>query len=240
MAETPDATSLSVAIQRMAQVLFDEHALDSLLQLVVTLAPGCIQPADAASVSLLREGPRFETSHATSDEVIEIDGVQYASHEGPCVTAIETGEATTFDGASPPGHWPDFTRAALGSGVASVLSMPLTVQGRTLGALNLYSHLAGAAGNWDREAATGFVAHASVALANAVAFADSTRTARQLEAALLTRDLIGQAKGILMAREGCDADEAFGRLRSMSQKANRKLRDIASEVAESAGPMASS
>lgn len=235
MAEASESEhSLSAAIQRMAQVLYDEHAVDSLLQLIVSLAPVCIDPTDAASVSLLREGHRFETSNATSDEVIHIDRVQYETHEGPCVSAIESGGATVFDAADPPEAWPNFTRAATGSGVVSVLSMPLTVRERTLGALNLYSHLPGAGGAWDRATATDFVAHASVALANAAAFADSTRMARQLEEALLTRDVIGQAKGIMMVREGCDADQAFSRLRDMSQQANRKLRDIAAEVVDNA------
>ncbi len=235
VADAAAERSLPAAIQRMARVVYDEHAVDSLLQLIVSLAPVCIEPTDAASVSLLREGPRFETANATSDEVIDIDRVQYDTHEGPCVTAIDSGRPTLFDAAAPPEAWPNFTRVATGSGVASVLSMPLTLRDRTLGALNLYSHAPGAAAAWDRTTADEFVDHASVVLANAAAFADSTRTARQLEEALLTRDVIGQAKGILMAREGCDADAAFGRLRSMSQQANRKLREIAVEVVESTG-----
>ncbi|MCU1457767.1 MAG: antitermination regulator [Actinomycetia bacterium] len=228
--------TLSAVIQSMARVLYDEHAVDSLLHLIVTFAPRSIAPTDAASVSLLREGPRFETANATSEEVIEIDRVQYSTQEGPCVTAIKTGEPYLYDAANPPEDWPNFTGVATSSGVVSVLSMPLILRERTLGALNLYSHLPGAAELWDRVTATEFVDHASVVLANAAAFADSARTARQLEEALQTRDVIGQAKGILMVRDGCDADEAFRRLRVISQRANRKLREIAVEVVESAGP----
>ena len=52
----------------------------------------------------------------------------------------------------------------------------------------------------------------------------------QLHDALETRDVIGQAKGILMAAEGITDDDAFMILVRASQRANRKLRDIAGDV----------
>jgi hypothetical protein len=102
------------------------------------------------------------------------------------------------------------------------------VAGDTLGALNLHSKAANAFGEASRTVGLVFAAHAAVALSSAI-------HDEQMEDALQSRDVIGQAKGILMAREGVDAQEAFDMLRRASQRLNVKLRDVASGVIDRSG-----
>jgi GAF domain-containing protein len=112
----------------------------------------------------------------------------------------------------------------------SSLSIPLQVRGETLGALNLYSKTLSAFEGTGAANADLFGEHAAVAVANAYTFANALRLSENLKEALKSRELIGEAKGILMAREGVTEDEAFEMLRRASQRANLKLRDIAQEL----------
>jgi GAF domain-containing protein len=116
--------------------------------------------------------------------------------------------------------------------MSSVLSTPFIVQERPIGALNLYSASVVAFGAEEAEVASLFAAQASSLLANASAFSITRESNMNLERALESRDVIGQAKGILMAREGCTADEAFDLLRRESQQRNEKVIDIARRLVD--------
>ena len=118
-------------------------------------------------------------------------------------------------------------------GVASVLAIPFVPMGEPIGTLNIYGTTAGCFGDDDVEIASMFAGQAAIVIANSVAFSTAQTTNTQLSEALESREVIGQAKGILMERERCSADEAFGLLRGVSQRTNRKLRDVAQEVVDS-------
>lgn len=154
-----------------------------------------------------------------------MDAVQYETDQGPCLDAIREHETFKTDDLAKEDRWPKFSsRAAEETGVASMLSFRLFAEADTMGALNLYSKQRGA---FDEEAlAVGsvFATHAAVALAGA-------QHDEQMEKALRGRDVIGQAKGILMAQQHVTADEAFDILRRASQSMNIKLRELAERVA---------
>jgi len=122
-------------------------------------------------------------------------------------------------------RWPDFTRRALDLGIRSMLSFQLYVAEDTLGALNLYSDQAAAFTDESENIGLLFAAHAALAMAGARNHDDLTR-------ALSMRDLIGQAKGILMERHRLTADQAFALLVRASQRTNTKLTDIARNLAD--------
>ncbi len=227
----------AAAIDRLSGVLIDDVTLDSVMQLVIVTAAASIAPCDAASVSVLSgNGARFATINSTSPEVVTIDRVQYTTGQGPCVTTMREGTIVVVDLDDEGPQWPGFVTAARERGVTSIFSSPLSVRGKTSGALNLYSHQREACGNWDHQPIAAFAASASVLLANATAFATSAEKNAQLEQALVTRELIGQAKGILMQRHDLNAEEAFDRLRIASQNANRKLRDVAQDIVDGKDP----
>jgi len=107
--------------------------------------------------------------------------------------------------------------------VESILSFRLFAEEDTMGSLNLYSTKPAAFGDEARELGAVFAAHAAVALSGA-------RKEEQLHEALQSRDVIGQAKGLLMARQNVTSDEAFDMLRKASQRLNVKLTAIATQV----------
>ena len=121
-------------------------------------------------------------------------------------------------------RWPQFAQRAHEAGARSMLSFQLYVEGDNLGALNLCNHQAGAFDDESEQVGLLFASHA------AVAFADA-RKQDELVRAIDSRDLIGQAKGILMERYSVDGDQAFRVLTRVSQHTHRKLRDVAEELA---------
>ena len=221
-------------LPELSGLLLSEQTVSDLLDMVVALAVSAVDGVDGASVSVLvSDAPRFETANASSAPVRAVDEAQYERAQGPCVEAIRSGHEVVI--SLPVEHWPQFSEQAVQAGMASVWSLPLRARDRTSGALNLYSKRAGP---WDGPAATvarGLAAQAAVVLANAASLASSELANHHLEQALESRDLIGQAKGIIMAREGVSADDAFDILRRASQRNGGKLRDIAVEVVAQLG-----
>jgi GAF domain-containing protein len=110
------------------------------------------------------------------------------------------------------------------------LSVPLVVGGDGIGALNIYCRQASGFSAADEALAAPFASHASVALANARVYWRTQRLADQLQEALSTRGVIEQAKGIIIAQQGCSADQAFQLLVEMSQRSHVKLHDVASDL----------
>ena len=127
-------------------------------------------------------------------------------------------------------RWPEFSTVAAKAGVHSVLAVPLVAGNEPIGALNLYSKTPGGYDEADEETAVLFSEQAAVACANAEVYWRTYSLTEHLREALESRDVIGQAKGILMARRNCTADAAFEALRQASQHRNIKLRDIAEQV----------
>jgi GAF domain-containing protein len=231
VAERPD-DELTRAVIGLAGIVLGEGTLDTVLELVSSLARSSIQDVHGVSVTL-RQAERVETRYATGELVAALDGVQYRERQGPCMTAMEVGRPQNVSLAEMETRWPRFAAAAGDAGIGRVLSVPLHVQGRPIGAMNLYAREGDGFGPADESRARLFAHHASVVLANAAAFATAEARASQLLEALESRDVIGQAKGIIMAREGCDAEEAFDVLRRASQRTHKKLRDLAQEVVDS-------
>lgn len=224
------STPLSESLDRMAGVVLTNQNLDGVLRYLVSLAEAGIPGADGVSVTLSATD-RLESRHATSDDVTGADQAQYASGNGPCLQATSTASTVRAHIADSRSQWPEFADQSMSAGFTEVLSVPLRVGAGAFGSLNLYSRGQGFDEDGTRDAEL-FAGQASVVLSNAAALAAADVQQAQLEQALATRDLIGQAKGILMVRQSCSADDAFDVLRRASQRANRKLRDIAQDVVD--------
>jgi hypothetical protein len=162
--------------------------------------------------------------------------VQYQERSGPCVEAIETGERVSVDLADD-GRYPRFADAAQRRFMTAVLSTPLSTLEGAIGALNCYSASVSEFPPVDVGVAAQLARHASVLLDTAATVSSATSTNEQLHQALLSRDLIGQAKGILMERRGISADEAFDTLRRASQSLNVKLRQVAETLVDRRGEL---
>jgi hypothetical protein len=168
----------------------------------------------------------------------EIDQLQYAAREGPCLDAISKEPTVYAEDLADDQRWPVFGPQAAALGMRSLLSCRLSSNG-TRGALNLYAELPRAYGAIDRTKALIFAAHAGIALGAAEAREDAALSLDagihridDLIAALDVRETIGQAEGILIERERITADQAFQALRRASQHLNIKLREVAKYVVE--------
>lgn len=225
------STPLSASLARMAGVLFTEETLDSILDLICALARDTITGSDGVSTSLVRDGKLITAAY--SNELMDrLDRLQYELGEGPCVWAVKKGTEMHAPALADDDRWPAFASRAAAEGVTSMLSLPLMVDDESVGALNIYStsekSLEGS-----QDIGRMFAKQAAVVLANAHAYSNAEKLNDQLQEALKSREIIGEAKGILMEREGCSSEESFAMLRRLSQHSNRKLRDVAQDVIDS-------
>ena len=196
-----------------------KQILDGVTSAAVELIPG----ADLAGVLLVKKGGDFE-SHAETDSLVaELDRLQHDFGEGPCAEAALQETIVRSDDLRSESRWPQYAPAAIELGVLSGLSFKLYTADRTAGALNVFGHHADV---WDTDAETTgaiLAAHAATAIL-------AQRQGEQLQSALLSRDRIGQAKGIIMQSYGVDDVRAFEMLRRISQETQTKLADIAQRV----------
>jgi GAF domain-containing protein len=185
-----------------------------------------------AGITLLdAAGPH--TLAATGDGARRVDAFQYDIGSGPCLDAYRNRVVFRVDSTTSDTRWPEFLRHARAEGVGSILAFPLIVRQDGLGALNLYAESERAFGPPEERIGLAFAAHASITLSHAQGYWREEQARQHLEVALTTRGVIDQAKGVLMARTGRSADEAFESLRRASQRSNRKVFDLAQEIVDS-------
>lgn len=175
----------------------------------------------------------FGTPAAAGAIAMDLDRLQYAQDDGPCLRAAREGRPFRLDAMADEELWPDFRRRAIDGGVTSSLSLPLT-RSRTAAALNLYGGSAGmfsAGRTWDL---ADLLARATSAL---MADAESVGgpvveglSALRMRRAIADRTLVVRAQGVLMAREGLTAGAAYHRLAVRSAETTSSLRDVAEEV----------
>src|SRR4051794_1177082 len=199
---------------------------------VSELACKCIGPADMAGITMLVEG-RPRTAVFTDDQAPEIDTAQYETGVGPCLDAFRHNRTYRIVSTTADTNWPAFSAAARSFGVVSTMSLPVAARSEALGALNLYS-CDSVFSYEDEDLGAVFATQAAIVLANAQAYWDARHLSEQLSESMQYRSVIEQAKGILMASGGRDANEAFQLLVRASQRENRKLRDIAAELVQQA------
>lgn len=209
----------------MARALQSHESEGSTLRAVCALAKDLLK-ADDASFTTVRSG-RFRTLAMTGDLPLQVDEIQYALGEGPCVDALEDGTTYRVEDLRDEPRWPRFASLATEqAGIRSMLSHHISVDGGTLGSLNLYALRPAAFGRREEEIGHVFATHAALAV-QAVRAQDR---AHHLEVALQSNRRIGTAMGILMARCGCTEEQAFDVLRRHSQDHNIRVAEIAERV----------
>ena len=210
----------------VARALESESSVEATLQRTVEIARQIVPGCHHAGITLLRRG-RPETPAATDAVSAAVDAVQYEAGEGPCLSAILEDHVFRTGDLARETRWPKFSGPAVArTGVRSVLAYRLFSDQDTLGALNLYSREPDAFDAESVGVGSILTAHAALAFARARERAQISG----LEQAVASNRAIGMAIGILMAIERIGQDEAFDLLRTVSQRTNRKLREIADDV----------
>jgi GAF domain-containing protein len=229
-----DVEELAGALGELARQLADEDDPGAVLTDIARAAVRMIPGADAASITTIT-GRTVLSRAATGDLPRQVDALQEETGQGPCLDAIADQQTVRVPDLATEDRWPDFAARAAELGAGSMLSFQLFVAEDNVGALNLYSRSPHAFGEESDHVGLLVAAHAAIAYVGA-------RRQEDLERALDARDLIGQAKGILMERFGLTGQRAFQVLVRLSNESNRKLRDLALDVvrsprgAGSAGP----
>ena len=224
-------TALELA--RLAGLVLTEPDLDTALVAVTRVAVAAVEPCDGASLTMRSRG--VPNAPAASDEwAIELDRLQFVEQEGPCLDCLREGSVMRVRDLTTDGRFPNYGPRAAEKGALSTLSLPLVADGRTVGALNLYSRQRDAFDSDVVAVGELLAAHASLAISAATAYFSSKQLADQMRQALDSRAVIEQAKGVVIAQLGGTADEAFDRLVDQSQRSNRKLRDVAQGVVDTA------
>jgi ANTAR domain/GAF domain len=230
--EDGEATSAdpSIGLPEVARSLLADGSVDTTLARIVATAVDTIDGCDSAGLFVVQDGD-VTAPAAEGALAARLDVLQRELNEGPCLDAIGQIGSIYAEDLAEPSPWPAFARAAVEAGVRSSLSVHVAA-GDAPGALNCYAAYPRAFGATDRAKALMLAVLAGVALSAAEARQAEDARIANLEAALISRNLIGQAQGILMERERITADQAFDILRRASQHLNIKLRDVAQRLVE--------
>ena len=220
--ESDQATTFR-SIEVLARSLhLPDAELQPTLDAIAARALDVVTPARYAGLILVQRG-RLIPQVTTGRPVHLLDALQQKLGDGPCMNAATTQEVNRIDDMGCERRWPAFVAEAAQLGVCSLLCVPLWVDERSLGTLSLYAEKPRAFDDHAEQVSTILATLAALALAGA-------QRAEQLQAALANRDVIGQAKGILMERHRLTSDAAFAQLADASQRANSKLTVIAEHL----------
>ena len=235
-AEAPP-TRLAMVFAEIAEQLYDADSFDDVLSRIAKAAVSTVAGCRMASVTLT-ERSGYRTAASTDPAATAVDQAQYQAHEGPCLDAVDA--PMVYAQSFPDERWPTLASRPTESGVQSILSYRLAAAssgtaGLGGGSLNSYGVNPDAFSDTAQDIGLVLAAHASVA-ARAVGERSTLQSlGRDMQQALLSRDVIGQAKGILMERLKITPEDAFDLLRRASQQLNIKLGEVARGLAEAGG-----
>lgn len=221
----------ATAYAQLSRVVVAERPLGETLDEIASLARRTLPQRPEVSVTLV-EGESARTAAFTGEPARQLDERQYDRGFGPCLDAAVSGRTIVLTMDAPDEPYPDFRRVAGDLGVTHTMSLGLPVAAQMVGALNIYDST-GTAFSAEAERIAGtFASFAGIVLANVGVYHDAAELAAQLRAALESRAVIEQAKGIIMAGQRCTGDEAFQVLTRLAQSQERKLRDVAQDVVD--------
>lgn len=208
--------------------------LHRLTELVAEQVPGCA----GATATLWAPGEVVATA-ASHPELAVLAERQFAAGDGPIIWTLRSGEPSVVADTLREGRWRDFCLSALTAGVRSSLTVAhdLGANGVTI---SLYGVRPSAFDPDQLPLASLLAAFGAAVMAGAEEYGGTRRTAAQLEEAIRSRAVVDQARGVLMQAMGCDPDEAFDRLRRISQTEHVKLSEVAARVVDKKAPTAPS
>jgi hypothetical protein len=236
--EATPTTRLAATFATIAENLYRADSYDAVLRRIAQAAVDTVAGCEMATVTLVDRG--YRTAASTAAGATAVDRAQYVAGEGPCIDAVDA--PIVYARAFPDVRWPTLGSRPVDLGACSAASYRLAAAGSsrtddagrtgTTGSLNTYGSAPDAFSAEAQQIGLILAAHASLAAAVVRERGLLHDRTQQLSEALVTRDVIGQAKGILMERLKLTPEQAFDALRHSSQRLNEKLRKVASALAE--------
>jgi transcriptional regulator with GAF, ATPase, and Fis domain len=227
-----DHARLVDTLVELADTLADDFDVIDFLHL---LTDRCAElpEVDAAGLLLADQAGELQVIASSDERARALSACQLDADEGPCVDAFRTGNAVTHaDLTAAAARWPRFAVTSVQSGIAAVHALPMRLRAQSVGALDLFRS---APGEWDittLRTATAFVDVATIGLLQQRTIQKCTTLSEQLQAALHSRVVIEQAKGLVAERLGIDMVAAFTALRDWARRNNVKLSDVAGSVVQ--------
>ncbi len=222
------------SLVEMAGTLVEDY---DVVDMLTGLADRCVSllGVSAAGVMLVSPAGSLGLVASSSEAMRLLELFELQEQEGPCLDAFRTGEPVGHENLeSGAGQWPSFAAAALQAGFQSASALPLRLQEVTLGALNLLSVTRAPMAEADVIVARAFADLATLSITQHRASAEAQRLNEQLSAALTSRVVIEQAKGVISERAGVDLAQAFSRLRAYARNSNLRLTDVAQAAIDGA------
>jgi GAF domain-containing protein len=216
----------------LQNALLKTDTVEQFLRELAVLAARTVSDGEGVSCGMaLGQRGRPASATACSDPLASsMDRLQYQSDDGPAIDALRQARPVNVRDTATAGRWPRFCERAASLGIRSCYAAPLVNEGEPVGALVLYARRPAAFGPDEARRAERFARHAGGALALCLRMASCADQNDQLRSSIVSRSVIDQALGVIMATERCPRDKAFAMLRTVSQHSNVKIRDVATTI----------
>ncbi|MCL3862386.1 GAF and ANTAR domain-containing protein [Actinotalea sp. K2] len=234
MGEGPTEDELAQVLDRGSGALPSDGTVEAALHLVTTVAEHTIEGADGVSITARGPDHRLVTIDASDASAVRADDLQHRMGEGPCLAASTDRALVRSDDLLHESRWPRWARAVQGIGCRSCLCAPLVAGDRCVGALTVYSRRAAALTERDEQMMGIFAAQAAFLVSNLDAHRRSGRLGDELRTALHRRDVVNQAKGFVMGRDGTTESAALAHLVGLARSEHRTVIEVASCLVGSA------
>ncbi len=223
---------LARTMVELADNLVDDF---DVVELLTILADRCVDVLDVDAAGIMLVAPDGElalvTSSSESMELVELFELQ--SREGPCQDCFRTGRpVVNHDLTGDDSRWPRFAAVATGEGFRAADAIPMRLRSRIIGALNLFRSTPGSLNDDDVAVAQALADIATIAIVQHRALFDAQVLNEQLGAALTSRIVIEQSKGMIVQRRQVPVDDAFAMLRRHARNSNQRLADVARRIVD--------
>jgi ANTAR domain-containing protein len=198
---------------------------------LVGLATRQVRACSGAAAALW-QGREPMVMAASHPDVCELAEVELAAQRGPAVDSLAAATTLACPDTLYERRWPEYAHAALCRGVRCSVTLVHRSGGAAV-TLSLFSARPRVLDPEQLPVAELLVAVGGAVIGNMSSYGDARRTALQLREGAQARALVDQAKGVLMHAFGCSADEAFERMRKLSQQRNLKMTEVAQRVIDS-------
>ncbi|MBV9096235.1 MAG: GAF and ANTAR domain-containing protein [Streptosporangiaceae bacterium] len=221
------------ALDELGKLRFGEMRVEDAMRQIVQTTHA-IFAVDGAGLMLADAEHNLRNAAASDERMQHLEQLQLLHQEGPCITAFDDKELVKADDLAHDPRWPAFGAAAVVRGVRAVLASPIPYNQDAVGVVAVMSedhH------PWSPEAELALLAFTDLAallIASMLLGEQQTELATQLQAALNSRAIIEQAKGVLIGQQGISARAAYEKLRAQARSERRKLAVVAAEVVRSA------
>jgi GAF domain-containing protein len=221
------------ALAELGKLRFGEMRVDDAMHEIVQTTH-TIFSVDGAGLMLADAEHHLRNAAVSDGRLRHLEELQVRYQEGPCITAFHDKELVGAEDLTEDLRWPSFSAAAVSQGVRAVLASPIPYNQDAVGVVAVLSETRRP---WSAEgelALLAFTDLAALLIASMIQGEQQTELTAQLQAALNSRAIIEQAKGVLIGREGLSAHAAYEQLRAQARAQRRKLTVVSAELVRNA------